>query len=147
MEISNKSGFSLQLNSNDNDPFLGFCIGIGERDALTIEMDIEPTSSGKVAPRKHKYHISSIKLFGVDFSLGNVVVVMIYSVQDVLDLQDSMIVERARGESRSALGSLQFLCWGSSTFGGIMSSYFSRSLLDAYGIREIKFSSCSKLKA
>lgn len=48
---------------------------------------------------------------------------------------DSMVVERARGESQSMSGSLQSLCWGSSAFGGIVSSYFSGSLVDAYGVR------------
>ncbi|GER31063.1 major facilitator superfamily protein [Striga asiatica] len=48
---------------------------------------------------------------------------------------DSMVVERARGESQSVSGSLQSLCWGSSAFGGIVSSYFSGSLVDAYGVR------------
>ncbi|XP_004496712.1 folate-biopterin transporter 1, chloroplastic isoform X1 [Cicer arietinum] len=48
---------------------------------------------------------------------------------------DSMVVERARGESQSTSGSLQSLCWGSSAFGGIVSSYFSGSLLEAYGVR------------
>ncbi|XAR54689.1 hypothetical protein NMG60_11029938 [Bertholletia excelsa] len=47
----------------------------------------------------------------------------------------SMVVERARGESQSVSGSLQSLCWGSSAFGGIVSSYFSGSLVDAYGVR------------
>ncbi|KAM1720529.1 hypothetical protein ACFX12_022183 [Malus domestica] len=46
-----------------------------------------------------------------------------------------MVVERARGESQSMSGSLQSLCWGSSAFGGIVSSYFSGSLVDAYGVR------------
>lgn len=46
-----------------------------------------------------------------------------------------MVVERARGESQSTSGSLQSLCWGSSAFGGIVSSYFSGSLLEAYGAR------------
>lgn len=44
-------------------------------------------------------------------------------------------MERARGESQSMAGSLQSLCWGSSAFGGIVSSYFSGSLVDAYGVR------------
>ncbi|KNA24269.1 hypothetical protein SOVF_017420, partial [Spinacia oleracea] len=48
---------------------------------------------------------------------------------------DSMVVERARGESQSISGSLQSLCWGSSAFGGIVSAYFSGSLVDAYGVR------------
>lgn len=48
-----------------------------------------------------------------------------------------MVVERARGESQSMSGSLQSLCWGFSAFGGIVSSYFSGSLVDAYGVRYI----------
>ncbi|KAL5198224.1 hypothetical protein ABZP36_001736 [Zizania latifolia] len=48
---------------------------------------------------------------------------------------DSMVVERARGESQSTSGSLQSLCWGSSAFGGIMSAYFSGSLVETYGVR------------
>ncbi|KAL0561405.1 hypothetical protein IC582_001831 [Cucumis melo] len=48
---------------------------------------------------------------------------------------DSMVVERARGESLSMSGSLQSLCWGSSAFGGIVSSYFSGSLVDSHGVR------------
>ncbi|GAB2294839.1 hypothetical protein Dimus_029032 [Dionaea muscipula] len=48
---------------------------------------------------------------------------------------DSMVVERSRGESQSTSGSLQSLCWGSSAFGGIVSSYYSGSLVEAYGVR------------
>ncbi|KAF0912791.1 hypothetical protein E2562_019016 [Oryza meyeriana var. granulata] len=48
---------------------------------------------------------------------------------------DSMVVERARGEPQSTSGSLQSLCWGSSAFGGVMSAYFSGSLVDTYGVR------------
>uniref|UniRef100_A0A7N0VIS3 Biopterin transport-related protein BT1 n=1 Tax=Kalanchoe fedtschenkoi TaxID=63787 RepID=A0A7N0VIS3_KALFE len=48
---------------------------------------------------------------------------------------DSMVVERARGESQSMSGSLQSLCWGSSAFGGIVSAYFSGSLVESYGVR------------
>ncbi|XP_060215484.1 folate-biopterin transporter 1, chloroplastic-like [Lycium barbarum] len=50
---------------------------------------------------------------------------------------DSMVVERARGESQSMSGSLQSLCWGSSACGGIVSSYFSGSLVDVYGVRSV----------
>ena len=46
-----------------------------------------------------------------------------------------MVVERARGESQSTSGSLQSLCWGSSAFGGVVSAYFSGSLVDTYGVR------------
>ncbi|RDY02494.1 hypothetical protein CR513_14036, partial [Mucuna pruriens] len=46
---------------------------------------MEATSFSKVAPRKQKYHISNIKLFGIDLSHGNVVVAMVYFVQDNSD--------------------------------------------------------------
>lgn len=48
---------------------------------------------------------------------------------------DSMVVERARGESQSTSGSLQSLCWGSSAFGGIFSAYFSGYFVQTYGVR------------
>ncbi|KAH0665906.1 hypothetical protein KY285_027112 [Solanum tuberosum] len=50
---------------------------------------------------------------------------------------DSMVIERARGESQSMSGSLQSLCWGSSACGGIVSSYFSGSLVEVYGVRSV----------
>lgn len=57
-----------------------------------------------------------------------------------------MVVERARGESQSVSGSLQSLCWGSSAFGGIVSSYFSGSLVESYGVRySTQFSHTSSL--
>lgn len=48
---------------------------------------------------------------------------------------DSMVVEKARGESQGAAGSLQSLCWGSSATGGIVSAYFSGYLVETYGTR------------
>ncbi|XP_057958144.1 folate-biopterin transporter 1, chloroplastic [Malania oleifera] len=203
----------------------------GKRDMLMTHMEEEAPSSGKTAPRKNKYSLSSIKCFGVELSPDNVAIAMVYFVQGVLGLSrlavnfylkddlhldpaetaviagfsslpwlikplygfisdsfplfgyrrrsylvlsgllgavswslmaafvdskygvafcillgslsvafsdvvvDSMVVERARGESQSVSGSLQSLCWGSSAFGGILSSYFSGSLVDAYGVR------------
>ncbi|XP_020235246.1 folate-biopterin transporter 1, chloroplastic isoform X2 [Cajanus cajan] len=234
MEISGtvpRPSSSLRLNTDDSDPFLDSPVGAGKGDALTTEADLEASSSTKTASRKHKYRMSSIKLFGVDLSPDNVAVAMVYFVQGVLGLArlavnfylkddlhldpaeaavitglsalpwlikplygfisdsvplfgyrrrsylvlsgllgalswslmatfvdskysagfcillgslsvafsdvvvDSMVVERARGESQSTSGSLQSLCWGSSAFGGIVSSYFSGSLLDLYGVR------------
>nr|CAB3494973.1 unnamed protein product [Digitaria exilis]CAB3497883.1 unnamed protein product [Digitaria exilis] len=52
-----------------------------------------------------------------------------------IQVVDSMVVERARGESQSTSGSLQSLCWGSSAFGGVVSAYFSGSFVDIYGVR------------
>lgn len=48
---------------------------------------------------------------------------------------DSMVVERARGESQVTSGSLQSLCWGSSSTGGIVSAYFSGYFVATYGVR------------
>jgi hypothetical protein len=48
-----------------------------------------------------------------------------------------MVVERARGESQAMSGSLQSLCWGSSAAGGIISAYFSGSLVEEYGTRYV----------
>ncbi|XP_024530076.1 folate-biopterin transporter 1, chloroplastic isoform X3 [Selaginella moellendorffii] len=48
---------------------------------------------------------------------------------------DSMVVERARGESQDTSGSLQSLCWGSSAAGGIISAYFSGYFVQTYGVR------------
>jgi folate/biopterin transporter len=50
---------------------------------------------------------------------------------------DSLVVERARGESVSAAGSLQALCWGSTSLGGLITAYFSGSLLQKFSTHEI----------
>uniref|UniRef100_A0A0E0HX78 Major facilitator superfamily (MFS) profile domain-containing protein n=1 Tax=Oryza nivara TaxID=4536 RepID=A0A0E0HX78_ORYNI len=104
----------------------------------------------KSKPRSRYFTIS-----GVELSPDNMAVATVYFVQGVLGLArlavsfylkddlhldpaevvDSMVVERARGESQSTSGSLQSLCWGSSAFGGIVSAYFSGSLVDTYGVR------------
>lgn len=55
------------------------------------------------------------------------------AVSDVV--VDSMVVERARGESQAMAGSLQSLCWASSATGGIVSAYFSGALVESYGSR------------
>ncbi|WVY97461.1 hypothetical protein V8G54_029612 [Vigna mungo] len=89
MEMSgtvSRSGSSLRLSSEDSDPFLVSRINAGKDDALTTEIDLEASSSSKVAPRKHKYRMSSIKLFGVELSPDNVAVAMVYFVQGVLGL-------------------------------------------------------------
>ncbi|WP_414570224.1 folate/biopterin family MFS transporter [Nostoc sp. CCY 9925] len=45
---------------------------------------------------------------------------------------DSLVVERARGESQAKAGSLQSLCWGSSAIGGLITAYFSGLLLQYF---------------
>jgi folate/biopterin transporter len=47
-------------------------------------------------------------------------------------LVDSIIVERARGESLSKAGSLQSLCWGASALGGLLTAYASGMLLSKF---------------
>lgn len=50
---------------------------------------------------------------------------------------DSLVVERARGELVSKAGSLQSLCWGASALGGILTAYFSGSLLSNFSTRTV----------
>lgn len=50
---------------------------------------------------------------------------------------DSIVVERARGESLGHTGSLQSLCWGASAVGGVMTAYFSGSLLEQFDVRTV----------
>ncbi len=45
---------------------------------------------------------------------------------------DSLVVERARGESQGDAGSLQSLCWGASSVGGLLTAYFSGLLLQRF---------------
>ncbi|MBD1909536.1 MULTISPECIES: folate/biopterin family MFS transporter [unclassified Leptolyngbya] len=52
------------------------------------------------------------------------------AVSDVI--VDSLVVERARTESVSDAGSLQALCWGTSALGGLITAYFSGSLLERF---------------
>jgi hypothetical protein len=52
-----------------------------------------------------------------------------------MQVADSIVVERARGETQGTSVSLQSLCWGSSAVGGIVSAYFSGSLVETYGVR------------
>jgi folate/biopterin transporter len=57
------------------------------------------------------------------------------AVSDVI--VDSLVVERARNESVSNSGSLQSLCWGTSALGGLLTAYFSGSLLQHFGTQTI----------
>ncbi len=50
---------------------------------------------------------------------------------------DSLVVERARAESQGDAGSLQSLCWGASAVGGIITAYFSGSLLEHFSTRTV----------
>lgn len=57
------------------------------------------------------------------------------AVSDVI--VDSLVVERARGESQAKAGSLQSLTWGTSAFGGLITAYFSGMLLEHFTTRNI----------
>jgi len=50
---------------------------------------------------------------------------------------DSLVVERARRESQSVAGSLQSLCWGTAAVGGLLTAYFSGSLLEEFNSQTV----------
>ncbi|MEH2161394.1 MAG: folate/biopterin family MFS transporter [Nostoc sp.] len=50
---------------------------------------------------------------------------------------DSLVVERARGESQAKAGSLQSLCWSASAIGGLITAYFSGLLLQYFTTRTV----------
>lgn len=50
---------------------------------------------------------------------------------------DSLVVERARGESLSKSGSLQSLTWGASAVGGLITAYLSGWLLQHLGTQSV----------
>lgn len=52
------------------------------------------------------------------------------AISDVI--VDSLVVERARAESQAEAGSLQSLCWGASSVGGLITAYFSGLLLQHF---------------
>ncbi len=57
------------------------------------------------------------------------------AVSDVI--VDSLVVERARGESQAKAGSLQSLSWGTVALGGLITAYFSGMLLEHFTTRNI----------
>jgi len=50
---------------------------------------------------------------------------------------DSIVVERARGESKAHLGSLQSLCWASVALGGLITAYFGGLILEHFTPRTV----------
>lgn len=58
------------------------------------------------------------------------------AVSDVV--VDSIVVERARGEGQTMAGQLQSICWASAAVGGLVSAYFSGSLLQDFGPRYVR---------
>ncbi|KAH9547140.1 hypothetical protein CY35_11G019600 [Sphagnum magellanicum] len=72
------------------------------------------------------------------FAATTVILLSSLSVAFADVVADSIVVERARGETQGTSVSLQSLCWGSSAVGGIVSAYFSGSLVETYGVRTNK---------
>ena len=60
--------------------------GAAKGDTVTTETDLEAGSTSKTAPRKSKYRMKTMTLFGVDLSPDNFAVAMVYFVQGVLGL-------------------------------------------------------------
>jgi folate/biopterin transporter len=50
---------------------------------------------------------------------------------------DSLVVERARVETQAKSGSLQSLCWGATSLGGLITAYFSGLLLQYFSTRTV----------
>jgi folate/biopterin transporter len=57
------------------------------------------------------------------------------AISDVI--VDSLVVERARKESLSDVGSLQSLCWGTSAIGGLITAYLSGFLLEIVTVKTV----------
>lgn len=75
----------------------------------------------------------------VDSALGALFASILASFSVALSdvVVDSIVVERVRGLPSERSGALQSLCWGTSAVGGLISAYFSGSLLESVGPREI----------
>jgi folate/biopterin transporter len=67
---------------------------------------------------------AAIALGSLSVAIGDVIV-------------DSIVVSRARGESVASAGSLQSLSWGASAMGGLITAYFSGSLLQKFDTRTV----------
>ncbi|MDJ1177709.1 folate/biopterin family MFS transporter [Roseofilum sp. BLCC_M91] len=57
------------------------------------------------------------------------------AISDVI--ADSLVVERARTESTSQVGSLQSLCWATSATGGLITAYLSGWLLELFTPQQV----------
>ncbi|MGF1512461.1 MAG: folate/biopterin family MFS transporter [Elainellaceae cyanobacterium] len=75
----------------------------------------------------------------VDSAIAATVVITLSSASIALSdvIVDSLVVERARRESQAAAGSLQSLCWGTAAVGGLLTAYFSGSLLEEFSSQTV----------
>ncbi len=68
--------------------------------------------------------LSMLVLASLSIAIGDVII-------------DSLVVERARGESQGQIGSLQSLCWGVAALGGLITAYLSGWLVDRVSPRGV----------
>ncbi len=75
----------------------------------------------------------------VDSPLAATLVITLSSLSVAISdvIVDSLVVERARQESLSDVGSLQSLCWGTSALGGLITAYLSGFLLEIFTVQTI----------
>lgn len=71
----------------------------------------------------------------VTATLAITVISISVAIADVI--ADSLVVERARGESQGKVGSLQSLSWGCSALGGLITAYLSGWLLEQFSNQTI----------
>ena len=75
----------------------------------------------------------------VESPLAATVVITLTSLSVAISdvIVDSLVVERARKESLSDVGSLQSLCWGTSAIGGLITAYLSGFLLEIVTVKTV----------
>lgn len=75
----------------------------------------------------------------VDGAIAATAVILLSSISVAISdvIVDSLVVERARGESLSKSGSLQSLTWGASAVGGLLTAYLSGWLLQEFSTRTV----------
>jgi folate/biopterin transporter len=75
----------------------------------------------------------------VHTSLGATIAIALSSLSVAFSdvIVDSLVVERARAESKAQVGSLQSICWGATALGGLITAYFSGLLLEYFSTRTI----------
>ncbi|MGM3304548.1 folate/biopterin family MFS transporter [Anabaena sp. WFMT] len=75
----------------------------------------------------------------VHTSLGATIAIALSSLSVAFSdvIVDSLVVERARVESKAQVGSLQSICWGATALGGLITAYFSGLLLEYFTTRTV----------
>eukprot|EP00591_Stephanopyxis_turris_P006439 CAMPEP_0195530070 /NCGR_PEP_ID=MMETSP0794_2-20130614/32810_1 /TAXON_ID=515487 /ORGANISM="Stephanopyxis turris, Strain CCMP 815" /LENGTH=500 /DNA_ID=CAMNT_0040661483 /DNA_START=426 /DNA_END=1928 /DNA_ORIENTATION=- len=92
------------------------------------------TVSGSVSESSALFagHFSSLQATVAAFVIGSASI----AVSDVV--ADGIVVQRTRdSDDPKVAGGLQSLCWGSASIGGLVSAYFSGSLLEIMGPQQV----------